>query len=98
MPVETRSAKLKNGEPDSPTIRSDNNNETIMGQQTVVLQTPREPPKFDGKTPAKAVQWLQEYEAVASYYKHDKPCMLTEVQFALEDIAADWYSTVKKFL
>lgn len=63
----------------------------------VVVQVSQEPPKFNGRNPAKALQWLKDYESTATFNNHDAPRMLSGVRFALQDVANDWFDSSEPF-
>lgn len=63
----------------------------------VIVQVPQEPPKYSGRNPAKALQWLKEYEATASFNSHDDKRKLAGVRFVLREVAADWFDATEPF-
>lgn len=103
MPVSTRSGERARNvqDPDDSaedyTTSSDTEHPT-MAQQNFVLRPPREFPRFDGRSAAKAPRWLEEFEDTAAYNNLDPLQKLSAANFALTDVAADWYTTVKSSL
>ncbi|XP_077484171.1 uncharacterized protein LOC144094125 [Amblyomma americanum] len=57
----------------------------------IMLQQPREPPKFRGSTFEDPESWLETYERVATFNSWASDDKLRHVYFALEDAARTWF-------
>lgn len=57
----------------------------------VVLQQPREPPKFSGTPCDDPEDWLEQFEHVATINKWNDEAKLQRVYFTLEESARTWF-------
>ena len=57
--------------------------------QSLVVQTPREVAKFDGR--ADGSEWIKSFNRTARWNDHDETQKLRSVSFAFTGPAADWY-------
>lgn len=73
------------------TTKATGTNTTDTTATPIVLQPPREPPKFHGSPWEDAQEWLEKFERVATLNNWDDDSKLRHVYFSLEDSAKVWF-------
>lgn len=75
--------------PQAPPVRGDDSAIITRRMQSLVVQTQKEPPRFNGN--GDPLEWLREFRRVANFNGHSMDQMMASAPFCLAGEALDWF-------